>query len=100
MKDAKSLLLLLVSLLLVLVSFVLIWTWGYRFYNKGDAYNVNAKILITDSNAIAARVRDSLQTVYNETLHSLDSQLDSTILDSDTLKAQLDMKLAAFFKLS
>jgi len=100
MRDAKSLLLLLVSLLLVLVSFVLIWTWGYRFYNKNDAYNVNAKILITDSNAIANRVRDSLQKVYNETLRSLDTQLDSTLVKSDSVKAKLDVKLNEFFKLS
>ena len=100
MRDAKSLLLLLVSLLLVLVSFVLIWTWGYRFYTKNDAYNVNAKILLTDSNAIGNRIRDSLQKVYNETLHTLDTQLDSTLVHSDSLKAQLDTKLAAFFKLS
>ncbi|HMK05725.1 MAG TPA: hypothetical protein VK489_16100 [Ferruginibacter sp.] len=100
MRDAKSLLLLLVSLLLVLVSFVLIWTWGYRFYNKDDAYNVNAKILITDSNAIVNRIRDSLQKVYNETLHSLDTRLDSTLVNTDSVKAKLDVKLNEFFKLS
>jgi hypothetical protein len=100
MRDAKSLLLLFVSLLLVLVSFVLIWTWGYRYYSKNDEYKVNAKIVITDSNALANRIRDSLQQIYNETLHKLDTQLDSTLLSSDSLKAQLDLKLGEFFRLS
>ena len=100
MRDTKSLLLLLVSLLLVLVSFVLIWTWGYRFYHKDDAYNVNAKILITDSNALANRIGDSLQKIYNETLYKLDTQLDSTLINSDSLKKQLDIRLGEFFRLS
>jgi len=100
MRDAKSLLLLFVSLLLVLVSFVLIWTWGYRYYSKNDEYKVNAKIVITDSNALANRIRDSLQKVYNETLNKLDTQLDSTLVSSDSLRTQLDIKLGEFFRLS
>lgn len=100
MKDAKSLLLLLVSLLLVLVSFVLIWTWGYRYYTNKDEYKVNAKIVLTDSAAIANRIRDSLQNVYNETISQLDSRLDSSLITSDSLKTQLDIKLSEFFRLS
>ena len=100
MRDARSLILLLVSLLLVLVSFILIWTWGYRFYNKNDEFKVAAKIVITDSNALANRIRDSLQSVYNETLYKLDTQLDSTLINSDSLKKQLDIKLSEFYKLS
>lgn len=100
MRDARSLILLLVSLLLVLVSFVLIWTWGYRFYNKNDEFKVAAKLVITDSNALSNRIRDSLQKVYNETLYKLDTQLDSTLLNSDSLKKQLDIKLAEFYRLS
>jgi len=100
MKDAKSLLLLLVSLLLVLVSFVLIWTWGYRYYTNKDEYKVNAKIVLTDSVAIANRIRDSLQNVYNETISKLDSRLDSSLINSDSLKTQLEIKLSEFFRLS
>lgn len=100
MKDAKSLLLLLVSLLLVLVSFVLIWTWGYRYYTNKDEYKVNAKIVLTDSVAIANRIRDSLQNVYNETISQLDSRLDSSLINSDSLKTQLEIKLSEFFRLS
>lgn len=101
MRDAKSLLLLLVSLLLVLVSFGLLWTWGYRFYNKNDEITkAPVKIVMVDSNAIANRVRDSLQTVYAETLQSLDSQYKSTLSNSDSLKTQLDIKLDEFYRLS
>lgn len=100
MKDAKSLLLLLVSLLLVIVSFVLIWTWGYRFYTSKDEYKVNAKIVLTDSTATVNRIRDSLQSVYDETISKLDARLDSSLLNSDSLKTELDTKLAEFFRLS
>ncbi|HAO46926.1 MAG TPA: hypothetical protein PLZ45_14575 [Ferruginibacter sp.] len=100
MKDAKSLLLLLVSFLLVLVSFVLIWTWGYRYYTNKDEYKVNAKIVLTDSTAMANRIRDSLQKVYESTIHNLDARLDSSLVSSDSLKTQLDEKLAEFFRLS
>ncbi len=100
MRDARSLILLLVSLLLVLVSFILLWTWGYRFYNKNDEFKVAAKVVIMDSNAMANRIRDSLQKVYNETLYKLDTKLDSTIVNSDSLKRELDMKLGEFFRLS
>jgi hypothetical protein len=100
MRDARSLILLLVSLLLVLVSFILLWTWGYRLYNKNDEFKVAAKLTITDSNAMANRIRDSLQKVYNETLYKLDNKLDSTIVNSDSLKRELDMKLGEFFRLS
>lgn len=100
MKDAKSLLLLLVSLLLVLVSFVLIWTWGYRYYTSKDEYKVNAKIVLTDSSQVVNHIRDSLQKVYDETISKLDARLDSSLTNSDSLKTQLEVKLAEFFRLS
>ncbi|HMX80267.1 MAG TPA: hypothetical protein PKG89_05710 [Ferruginibacter sp.] len=100
MKDAKSLLLLLVSFLLVVVSFILIWTWGYRYYTSRDEYKVNARVVLTDSVATVNRIRDSLQHVYDETIRKLDAQLDSSLVNSDSLKSQLDAKLAEFFRLS
>ncbi|HEX2684396.1 MAG TPA: hypothetical protein VHL77_10705, partial [Ferruginibacter sp.] len=99
MRDNRSLLLLLVSLLLVLVSFVLLWTWGYRFYNKNDVMTANNKTVILDSVAIANHVRDSLQAVYNSTLQDLDIQLDSTLANSDSLKNELEIKLGEFYRL-
>ncbi len=99
MRDTKSLLLLLVSLLLVLVSFVLIWTWGYNFYSKSDNNKTATTRVLADSAAIANKVRDSLQKVYNATLQNLDVQLDSTLTHSDSLNNELDIKLAEFYRL-
>jgi hypothetical protein len=100
MRDTKSLLLLLVSLLLVLVSFVLIWTWGYNFYNKNGVVKTDiVKQTATDSAAIANKISDSLKQVYASTLKNLDLQLDSTLSNSDSLSNQLDVKLAEFYRL-
>jgi regulator of replication initiation timing len=52
-----------------------------------------------DSAAIANKVRDSLQKVYNETLQDLDLQLNSTLTHSDSLQNQLEVKLAEFYRL-
>ncbi len=99
MRDSRSLLLLLVSLLLVLVSFGLIWTWGYRFYLNNDAPKPVATIVTTDSASVANNIRDSLQKIYNETLKELDNQLDSTLITSDSLKYELEIKLTEFYRL-
>ncbi len=99
MRDTKSLMLLLVSLLLVLVSFVLIWTWGYNFYTKTDVVKNNTVQVIRDSAAIANKLTDSLQQVYDATLKNLDQQLNSTLSNSDSLTNQLDAKLAEFYRL-
>ena len=99
MKDTRSLLLLLVSLLLVLVSFGLLWTWGYRVYNKDNQLNKQQILIQSDSVSIANHIRDSLQEVYTSTLHELDNQLDSTLLDTDSLKNELDIKLLEFYRL-
>jgi regulator of replication initiation timing len=99
MRDTKSLLLLLVSLLLVLVSFVLVWTWGYNYYTTNAGTKINTVQPAADSAAIANKVRDSLQKVYNETLQDLDLQLNSTLTHSDSLQDQLEVKLAEFYRL-
>jgi len=99
MRDTKSLLLLLVSLLLVIVSFVLIWTWGYNFYSKNGITKTETIHVVKDSAAIAGKVSDSLQKVYDATLKDLDLKLDSTLSNSDSLSNQLDAKLAEFYRL-
>lgn len=97
MKSSNSLLLLLVSLLLVIVSGILLWTWGYRVYNKND--NGTVKTQPADSAAIARVVRDSLQQQYTATLRELNTQIDSTLYGSDSLRGQLSAKLEEFFRL-
>lgn len=99
MRDTKSLLLLLVSLLLIVVSFVLIWTWGYNFYTRNDTNKPAVVMAAPDSAAIAAKVSDSLQRVYDAALKELDIRLDSTLSNSDSLSNQLDAKLAEFYRL-
>lgn len=99
MRDTKSLMLLLVSLLLVLVSFVLIWTWGYSYYTKNENVRPVTILPAPDAASIANQVRDSLQNVYNATLKDLDMQLDSTLYKTDSLKTELDLKLAEFYRL-
>lgn len=99
MRDTKSLLLLLVSLLLVLVSFVLVLTWGYNFYKRNEDAKNNLKSVSVDSAKLASLVRDSLQKIYTATLQDIDIQFDSTLNYSDSLKAQLDYKLAEFYRL-
>lgn len=100
MRDTKSLMLLLVSLLLVVVSFVLIWTWGYNYYAKNDNVKpapVTAAVI--DPSIITNNIRDSLQKVYDATLLDLGFQLDSTLTHTDSLKTELDIKLAEFYRL-
>ena len=99
MRDTKSLLLLLVSLLLVLVSFVLIWTWGYSYYTKSETAKTNTIYPVADSASIANKVRDSLQKVYDATLQEMDLQLNSTLIHSDSLQNELEVKLAEFYRL-
>ncbi len=99
MRDTKSLLLLLVSLLLVLVSFVLIWTWGYSYYTKSEAVKYSSAKPVADSVSIANKVRDSLQKVYDATLHDMDMQLNTTLTHSDSLQNELELKLAEFYRL-
>ncbi|MFZ1451522.1 MAG: hypothetical protein WAT20_02410, partial [Ferruginibacter sp.] len=100
MRDTKSLLLLLVSLLLVVVSFVLIWTWGYSYYSSKN--NTAASNIIqppADAAAIANKVRDSLQQVYDATMLDMDKQLSSTLTHTDSLQQELELKLAEFHRL-
>ncbi|MBK8608533.1 MAG: hypothetical protein IPL84_00880 [Chitinophagaceae bacterium] len=97
MRDTKSLLLLLVSLLLVLVSFVLIWTWGYKFYSKAEDSAGTPKMPVVV--VPASSLGDSLQKIYSADLLNLDKQLDSTLNYSDSLNILLDIKLAEFYRL-
>ncbi|MFZ1305468.1 MAG: hypothetical protein WAR80_06465, partial [Ferruginibacter sp.] len=91
---------LLVSLLLVVVSFVLIWTWGYSYYSSKN--NTAASNIIqppADAAAIANKVRDSLQQVYDATMLDMDKQLSSTLTHTDSLQQELELKLAEFHRL-
>ncbi len=99
MKNARSILLLIVSSLLFLVSFVLLWTWGYRVYIKTPGDNTKTGIIRKDPATAPVTTRDSLQSIYTATINKLDTRLDSTWNNADSLKGQLDMKLGEFYRL-
>ncbi|MBK9530304.1 MAG: hypothetical protein IPO42_00640 [Chitinophagaceae bacterium] len=99
MRDTKSLLLLLVSLLLVVVSFILIWTWGYSYYKNNSNTISDIKPAAADTALMVNRLKDSLQKEFNATLQELDLQLSTTVSQTDSLKTELDTKLAEFYRL-
>ena len=92
MRDIKS-------LLLLLLSVGLVGTWIYHLYDK-TVYSQRIKeIYIKDSAAVAEGITDSLQRIYTIALNDLDSQLDSTKSNSDSLRGQLDNRLLEINKL-
>jgi len=99
MRDTKSLLLLLVSLLLVVVSFILIWTWGYSYYKNSGNTKTEIKPVAADTATMVTRLKDSLQKEFSATLQELDLQLSTTVMQTDSLKTELDTKLAEFYRL-
>lgn len=84
MKDKKSILLLIVSFLLLLVSCTLLWTWGYRVIRAGEGQPpaVNNNPVRHDTLAVNAA--------------SSQTDINAIQLHADSLKAQLDAKLAEF----
>lgn len=92
MKDTKS-------LLLGLMSIGLIGTWAYHLYDKSQYSKTSIKTFNKDTTAIANRIRDSLQRNYAASMNELDSRLDSTVTGADSLKIQLDTKLAEVIQL-
>lgn len=88
MKDGKN-------LILLLLATGLVATWIYHLYDKSK-YNDHTKVvLIMDSLATSQAISDSLHRLYNETV----SDLDSTKFTTDSLKGQLDVKLAEINRL-
>ncbi len=92
MKDIKN-------LLIILLSTGLVGTWIYHLYDKTMYSNKRTEIYIKDSIAVAQGVQDSLQKLYAVTISELDSKLDSTQTNADSLKLQLDSKLNEIYKL-
>jgi hypothetical protein len=86
-------------LLLVLLSAGLIGTWIYHLYDKTMYTKRRHEIYIKDSAAVAEGVRDSLHKIYSVTISNLDSRLNITKTNADSLKYQLDSKLGEIYKL-
>lgn len=83
MKDGKN-------LILLLLATGLVATWIYHLYDKSKYNNHTKEVLIMDSLATSQAISDSLHKLYTETVFDL----DSTKFTTDSLKGQLDVKLA------
>ena len=82
-----------------MLSFGLVGTWVYHLYDKTQYSKRRTEIYIKDSVAVAEGIHDSLQKMYSNTIISLDTRLDSTRSSSDSVKSQLNVKLAEIYKL-
>ena len=85
--------------LLALLSTGLIGTWVYHLYDKTQYSQRRTEIYIKDSIAVAQGVQDSLQKIYSSTIRTLDSKLDSTRTNADSLKFQLEARMNDIYKL-
>src|SRR5215471_9087604 len=88
MKDSKN-------LLLILVSTGLTLTWVYHLYDKSHYSNHNVEVLVKDSLATQEAIRDSLQKLFNEKTH----ELDTTRIMTDSLKGTLDSTRLKIYEL-
>jgi predicted nucleic acid-binding Zn-ribbon protein len=92
MKDTRS-------LLLALLSVGLVGTWVYHLYDKSFYSNQTKEIYVKDSAAVAQAVKDSMQHLYSQTVNGLNTQLDSTISNADSIKLESDKRLSEVFRL-
>jgi predicted nucleic acid-binding Zn-ribbon protein len=88
MKDSKN-------LLLILVSVGLTLTWVYHLYDKSHYSNHHFEVLVKDSLATQEAIRDSLQKLFNEKTH----ELDTTKMATDSLKGSLDSTRIKIYEL-
>ncbi|MBP6432243.1 MAG: hypothetical protein KA319_10775, partial [Ferruginibacter sp.] len=100
MKESRSSLLVVLSSLLIILSLTLLGIWGYNYYNSKNSKPTIVSQNSTANNHVALQTtRDSLQTVYAQTVSQIDNSLDSTWTKADSLKNNLDVKLGDFYKL-
>ena len=88
MKDSKN-------LLLILVSAGLTLTWVYHLYDKAHYSNHQYEVLVKDSLATQEAIKDSLQKLFNEKTH----ELDTTKMATDSLKGSLDSTRIKIYQL-
>jgi myosin heavy subunit len=88
MRDSKN-------LLLILISAGLMLTWIYHLYDKSHYSNHKYEVLVKDSLATQEAIRDSLQKMFNEKTH----ELDTTRIATDSLKGSLDSTRLKIFEL-
>jgi hypothetical protein len=110
MRDTKSTSLLIISSILLLVSIGLLCSLGYQYYLQAQRHQAAATEAVpapttatvsTDSvpTSIQNNTRDSLLNIYNLTVNSIDSRLDTAAYAADSIKGNLDNNLKEFYKL-
>jgi len=88
MRDSKN-------LLLLLVSIGLMGTWVYHLYDKSRYSTHVPQVLVKDTMATQEAVRDSLQKLFTERTH----ELDTTRIVTDSLRGSLDSTMSKIFAL-
>jgi phage shock protein A len=88
MRDSKN-------LLLLLVSIGLMGTWVYHLYDKSRYSTHLAPALVKDTTVTQEAVRDSLQKLFSEKTH----ELDTTRTVTDSLRGSLDSTMSKIFDL-
>src|SRR6187455_2719254 len=97
MRDSKSLLLISISLLLFVISFVILCSWGYNFYYKikDDKQSFATSVPATKGD-IPFYSGDSLKKEYAAAVKTLDTMLNTTLKDADSMTGNLNVRLDEF----
>lgn len=98
MKESKSPLLILLSVLLLISAGLLVSTIYYYYYKMPDQTPVAMQVL-KDSVAAVESTGDTAIKVYASKIKELDSSIDSTWKNTDSIKTNLDIRLNEFYKL-
>jgi len=97
LKESRISFLLLFSLCLLLLAFIILFAWGFIYYrNAAQTVRAQPAVLIKDSSAIAAGIRDSLQKIYSRTWSQLNQQLDAANNNADAIQGNIDQKYQEF----
>ena len=86
MRDTKP-------LLMLLLSISLVSTWVYHFYDKADYSRQRSELSAADSTMIAGAIKDSLSSLYSAALLEMDTRLDSSQENAESLQSRLESKL-------
>lgn len=93
MRDSKISFLLVISFVLIFASFLALGILGYTFYRK-----VDKAMVMQSAPQPADRIRDSLLTVYSQTIQQLEKKLGATYTSADSLENSLSLKLDEYYR--
>jgi len=78
---------------MLLLSISLVSTWVYHFYDKADYSRQRSELSAADSTMIAGAIKDSLSSLYSAALLEMDTRLDSSQENAESLQSRLESKL-------